>query len=153
MTTGGAREQAYANLVSALLDARDDPATARFDEELARGVDAGMVSADAARALRFWQRATLKALVDHARSVLPPALTALDASRAGAHDVVGAVGGSPGDPHQIPSSPAAQPPSSLDERRRRFLVAGLTNASRNVAQSDRPQDMEGLPHAHPAPPA
>jgi hypothetical protein len=67
--------------VAGLLEARIDPVTERFDAELAAAVDAGTVSPEAARTLRFWQRASLRALVDHGRSVLPPALGALEAAR------------------------------------------------------------------------
>lgn len=71
----------YSDLVGGLLDARDDPATARFDAELAQAVQRGDLTDDTARRLKFWQRASLRALTDHTRSVLPTALGALDASR------------------------------------------------------------------------
>jgi hypothetical protein len=73
--------RAYSDLVGGLLDARDDPATARFDAELATAVERGDVSDDTARRLKFWQRASLRALTDHTRTVLPTALGALEASR------------------------------------------------------------------------
>jgi hypothetical protein len=73
---------AYADLVAGLLDAHDDLATARFDAELAAAVAAGAVTAETARVLRFWQRAALRALVDHARTALPAALGGIDAARA-----------------------------------------------------------------------
>lgn len=81
-------DRVYADLVGGLLDARDDPATARFDHELALAVEAGQVTAAAARRLRFWQRASLRLLADHTRSVLPTALGALEASRREAADYV-----------------------------------------------------------------
>ena len=81
MTSEAARIVAYADLVGGLLDARLDPATERFDAELAAGVAAGTLNEAAARSLRFWQRASLRGLVEHARNVLPPALAALDAAR------------------------------------------------------------------------
>lgn len=71
----------YSDLVGGLLDARDDPATARFDAELTRAVERGEMTGDTARRLKFWQRASLRALTDHTRAVLPTALGALDASR------------------------------------------------------------------------
>lgn len=74
-------ERVYADLVSGLLGARTDPATERFDVELDAAVERGDVGAEVARRLRFWQRASLRALTDHTRSVLPTALGALDASR------------------------------------------------------------------------
>jgi hypothetical protein len=80
-SSASSRETAYAGLVAGLLEARIDPVTERFDAELAAAVDAGTVTPEAARTLRFWQRASLRALVDHGRSVLPPALGALEAAR------------------------------------------------------------------------
>jgi hypothetical protein len=80
MTTEGLRHVAYADIVGGLLDARLDPATRCFDAELASALAAGTVTAEAARTLRFWQRASVRGLVEHARYVLPPALVALDES-------------------------------------------------------------------------
>lgn len=166
MSTGNARGSAYADLVSGLLDARSDPATERFDAELAEAVSSGAVTPDAARLLRFWQRAAQRALVDHVRTVLPPALSALDAARAESADEVAAAeqawqeaeGGetSPlADPAEqkakplrgatlsvptrraSPSTPTADAPSSLEERRNRMIVAGLTNVPRATA-TERP---------------
>jgi len=81
MTTEGSRHVAYADIVGGLLDARLDPATRCFDAELATALDAGTVTAEVGRTLRFWQRASVRGLVEHARNVLPPALAALDDSR------------------------------------------------------------------------
>jgi len=80
MTTEGSRHVAYADIVGGLLDARLDPATRCFDAELATALAAGAVTVEAARSLRFWQRASVRGLVEHARCVLPPALAALDGS-------------------------------------------------------------------------
>jgi len=82
-------ERVYADLVSGLLGARTDEATARFDSELDAAVERGEVGAELARRLRFWQRASLRALTDHTRTVLPPALGALEASRREAEAYVG----------------------------------------------------------------
>ena len=85
MSSEGARHarlQVYADLVAGLLDARDDVATARFDAELEHAVATGAITAGSARRLRFWQRASIRGLADHTKSVLPTALSALDASRA-----------------------------------------------------------------------
>jgi hypothetical protein len=81
MTTDGARHVAYADLVGGLLDARVDPATEHFDAELSAALAAGTVTPEAARTLRFWQRASVRGLVEHARAVLPPALSALEAAQ------------------------------------------------------------------------
>ncbi len=73
-------------MVGGLIDARTDPATARFDAELATAEASGAVSPEAAHRLRFWQRASVRALADHARTVLPIALGALDAARRDAEE-------------------------------------------------------------------
>lgn len=78
-------ERVYTDLVGGLLDSRDDPATERFDAELARAVDRGELDPDLARRLRFWQRASLRALTDHTRTVLPTVLGVLAAARQDAH--------------------------------------------------------------------
>jgi hypothetical protein len=75
------RQDAWSDLVSGLLDARDDPATARFDEELAAAVEAGEVTPHAAHRLRYWQRASLRALSDHVLTVVPASLGALAEAR------------------------------------------------------------------------
>ena len=81
MTTDGALHVAYADLVGGLLDARVDPATEHFDAELSAALAAGTITAETARTLRYWQRASVRGLVEHARNVLPPALSALEAAR------------------------------------------------------------------------
>jgi hypothetical protein len=86
MAGTSARESAYAELVAGLLDARDDVATARFDTELAAAQNSGHIDAATARALRWWQRASVRAVVDHARGALPPVLAALDQAQAAAVD-------------------------------------------------------------------
>ena len=81
MSTDAGHERVYRDLVAGLVDARDDPVTARFDDELAAAVARGDMTADAAHRLRFWQRASVRALADHTMTVLPAALGALAASR------------------------------------------------------------------------
>jgi hypothetical protein len=131
--------------VAGLLEARRDVAGARFDTELSALERAGAVTPEAARLLRYWQRASVRAVVDHARLVLPPALTALDeaddeAQRSAEDDAEawhraaeaaeeaatapsGAAGrGAPG----ASGTPASGQPTSLEDHRRRLLVAGLT---------------------------
>lgn len=84
MTSKRSREAAYADLVAGLLDARTDPATDRFDAELAAAEDDGRVDAQTAKVLRWWQRESLRALVEHARVVMPPTLLSLEQAAAGA---------------------------------------------------------------------
>ncbi len=81
MTPDGTGRDVWYDLVGGLLDARDDPATARFDAELAAGLAAGTLTEEAAHRLRFWQRASVRSLADHARTVVPVALGALAAAR------------------------------------------------------------------------
>jgi hypothetical protein len=76
MPARGVPSDAWSEVVSAVLDARADPATARFDEELAAAQQAGL-PADVARALRYWQRASVRAALDHARTTLPTVVGAL----------------------------------------------------------------------------
>ena len=61
----------WADLIGGLIDARADPATARFDVELADALTAGALSEETATRLRFWQRASVRAVADHARTVFP----------------------------------------------------------------------------------
>jgi hypothetical protein len=84
MATRRSREAALSDLVAGLLDARLDPATERFDAELAAAEADGRVDPQTAKVLRWWQREALRALVEHARVVLPPTLLALEQAAAGA---------------------------------------------------------------------
>lgn len=133
-------DRVYGDLVAGLLDARPDPATERFDAELEHAVERGDLTAHTARMLRFWQRASLRALVDHTRAVLPTVLGALEASRRAAEadlaSTIAALSAVPDEPEpgtvvdlrDTPgpaSTPGASGPSSLGERRR-LIVAGLT---------------------------
>src|SRR3954470_19495913 len=72
------RSSAYAELVSGLLEARHDAASGRFDAEIAAAEADGRIDERTARVLRWWQRESVRAVVEHARSVIPPALGALD---------------------------------------------------------------------------
>ncbi|MFI5100237.1 MAG: hypothetical protein ACHQE5_06945, partial [Actinomycetes bacterium] len=84
MATRRSREAALSDLVAGLLDARVDPATERFDAELAAAEEDGRLDPQTAKVLRWWQREALRALVEHARVVLPPTLLALEQAAAGA---------------------------------------------------------------------
>jgi len=78
---------AFAELVAAMLDARHDYATAAFDDALTRAEADGSLDPAAARLLRWWQRETVRAVVDHAARVLPPAVLALqEAERVAAEE-------------------------------------------------------------------
>ena len=131
-------QRVYAELVSGLLGARTDPATDRFDEELDRAVADGEVTAAAARRLRFWQRASLRALMDHTRTVLPITLGALEASRRDAESYLDELAELDADdaddaddatptPDTPPASSTITLPEaiSLEGSASRLLVAGL----------------------------
>jgi len=84
MATRRSREAALSDLVAGLLDARLDPATDRFDAELAAAEQDGRIDSQTAKVLRWWQRESQRALVEHARVVLPPTLLALEQAASGA---------------------------------------------------------------------
>ena len=129
MATENAGGSAYADLVGGLLDARTDPATERFDAELEVFVTNGTVTPAAARTLRFWQRASLRSLVDHARAVLPPALAALEAARAESSQTVSAEQewwSQARDVSEVSDEEVSEDRTiNLRERRSRLIVAGL----------------------------
>lgn len=82
------RSTAYADLLSALLALRADPATSRFDAELAAAEAAGLIDGAVARTLRWWQRESMRGLADHLAAVLPDLLTELrESDRAAAESV------------------------------------------------------------------
>jgi hypothetical protein len=150
----------WTDLVGGLIDARADPATARFDAELAAAVAAGDLPEETATRLRFWQRASVRAVADHARTVLPVALGALDAARREAQEDVEvaeatleaataarAAAAEPGENTGVPARPdevdllrrASTPeparPSTLEGDRPRQLVAGLVTALEHPART------------------
>jgi hypothetical protein len=123
-----ARNLAYAELVAGLLDVRDTAAEAEFDATLAAAEAAGRIDSQTARALRWWQRETVRNVVSHAQVVLPPTLLALEQSLRESHQRVE----SPpdvtvDDPDDAVEEPADEPPRQpTDLMARRLLVAGLT---------------------------
>jgi len=72
------RAAAYRDLVAGLLDARQDYASAQFDHALVQAETDGLVDAAAARLLRWWQRESLRSLVEHAVRVVPVTVLALE---------------------------------------------------------------------------
>lgn len=116
------REKALGDVVAGLLDARHDPATERFDAELAAAEAEGRIDPRTSRLLRWWQRESLRALVDHARLTVPATLAALDTARAAAEQATS----QSADAWQRADAPDAAPPATIDlESRRRQFVAGL----------------------------
>ncbi len=146
MTTDEARGSLWSGLVNGLLDARNDPATARFDTELATAVAAGELSRRTAQRLRFWQRAAVNAADDHARTVVPAVLDVLETARSEAQAYV-EQGSATLDasvrvaepPHPEQPSTAAQhagqgprPPDPIEDLRRASAAGG-----------ERPSTLEG----------
>jgi hypothetical protein len=146
VTSQRSREAAYADLVAGLLDLRSDPATDRFDAELAAAQDEGRIDAQTANVLRWWQRESLRTMVEHASSVVPPTMLALEQAAAGSEREVegsaqswaraagddlalraprASVDGPTTEP-DVPAEEPVPPPTDLSEHRRRLLVAGLT---------------------------
>ncbi len=149
MASKRSREAAYGELLTALLDVRLDPATERFDAELEAAEADGRIDPATARVLRWWQRESLRAMAEHARSVVPPTLIALEKAAGRVDDEVEAASESwarvageepslaPTRRHRAPSPPttddssgALPPPTDISEHRRRTLVAGLTRRPR-----------------------
>lgn len=153
MTTDEARGSLWSDLVNGLLDARTDPATARFDAELASAVAAGELSRRTAQRLRFWQRAAVNGAEDHARTVVPAVLGVLETARSEAEAYVqqgdatmdaAEAGGTPAPPERPrvtpgPVSTAAQhaePPPTAQPR-----IEDLRRAS--TAGTGQPSTLEG----------
>jgi len=78
------RETAYGDVIAGLLDVRVDPASQRFDAEIAAAEEEGRIDPQTAKVLRWWQRESIRGLVDHARTVVPATLVALEQSAVGA---------------------------------------------------------------------
>jgi len=69
-----------AALVAALLGVRTDHASARFDAEVEAALAANRIDVKTARALRFWQRASVQAVEEYIGTALPGALAARDSA-------------------------------------------------------------------------
>lgn len=144
------RRAAYADLVAAVLDLRSPEATAAFDAALSAAVASGSLPDEIARQLRWLQRQSERAVIEHAEAVLPPALVALQRSLTPLNSPAVAEPVEPpgqqlseqsGEP---PSEQGDEPPAELDDENepddfdeepepapvvqlqaRRLLVAGL----------------------------
>ena len=80
----------HARWVAALVEARSRAATERFDAVLAAAVERGSVDPEVAKALRWWQRESVREVVDHVAAVVPATVDALTAAAADAVDAVAA---------------------------------------------------------------
>lgn len=143
---GKAGHRVYSDLVAGLVDARHDEATGRFDAEVAAAVEAGTITAETAHRLRFWQRASVRSLADHAKTVIPTALAALDASRREAIETANAMAETLGpDPQrgepteEPPSQEEPDEPGELDEPAQEADTEEAGTASRAPGASDTPE--------------
>lgn len=130
MTDSG-RDAAYAMLIDSLIALRKDPATTRFDEYLEHAQAAGRIDAATARALRWWQRQSVRGVDEFLQAVLPDLLLRIeradDAARAAVEESdqawkAAAHGGHPSpttSEHPVDVEPA-DPPTQSD----RHTVSG-----------------------------
>lgn len=133
MSNEAGRLAAYADLVAALLDLSDPTPSATFDDALDAAVTDGSLTPEQARRLRWLQRESVRRLVDHARSVLPSTLVALEdeltggvaeaPDRAAADRDDASTAPAPDDPEGADGPDEPVPPVDLHSRR--LLVAGL----------------------------
>ena len=86
MVSEAARNSAYAEVIAGLLDGRDQSAERRFDQELAAAESSGRLDAETARLIRWWQRESVRGVVDHAQTVLPATLIALEQAQRDSRD-------------------------------------------------------------------
>lgn len=120
------RLAAYADLIAAVLDLRGRGPTQAFDKAIAEALENDTISEDLARQLRWLQRASERAVVEHAEAVLPPALVALQAT---SYDPSVPAADPPFAPpvlepaEDVPLEPEPAPVVPLQARR--LLVAGL----------------------------
>jgi hypothetical protein len=139
------RSTAYADLLSALLALRADPATARFDAELASAEAAGLVDGSVARTLRWWQRESMRGLADHLAAVLPDLLTELlESDRAAAETVRAAQSSWAVATASLPAG-AALPPNAATTPQA-AMPAPPTSPSPSAAQPPVPL---AVPHLRP----
>lgn len=140
--------QVYSDLVSGLVDLRHDASTTRFDAELDTALDNGTVSPETAHRLRFWQRASVRAVDEHTRSVLPAALTALDTSRRDAQLAIDQMALMLGPDTQLTLAPGADDQGHQDDAPGDEPVGARDEAG----PSDEPRDDEPRdePSAEPA---
>jgi hypothetical protein len=138
-----------AALVAALLGVRTDHASARFDAEIDAALAANALDVQTARALRFWQRASVQAVEDYTAGVLPVALAAgADADREGADDVVEASAAWQ-EAQTAQAAPAAQSAPILDDSTPaagpRHRTVGETEQAVRAALRTRTAQVDGSP--------
>ncbi len=108
--SGAVAPDRYTAVVAALLDVRVDHSSARFDAELQTALAEGRIDATTARALRWWQRASVQTLSTYSATVLPAVLAARDAADQQASDDIGALAASWQQARSLQPASAAQSP-------------------------------------------
>jgi hypothetical protein len=149
MSTG--QHRVFADLVGGLVDAREDPAAVRFDAELAAAVTRGEITPDTAKRLRAWQRASVRGVADHVRTVLPAVLAALESARADALarvvDLAAALADASAD-----GGPDERPDEWPDEgpETRKDTVVEAPPVPRQTARRDTPEPTSSPLHGGPS---
>ena len=132
---GRPSEDRVAGLVAALLGVRTDHASARFDAEIEAALTANRLDVQTARALRFWQRASVQAVEDYATAVLPTVLPVLaaagDANEQGADD--SAETATAWDAAQLATAAAAASPPA----RREVAIRYITTRHRSAKETEQ----------------
>ena len=139
---------AYAALVDALIALRRDPATQRFDEYLEYATETGRIDEPTARALRWWQRQSVRGVEEHLEGLLPVILRQLEAADQAAIRAVelsdqawrAAAGAHPPQSHSAPAKAGtAQPETAQPE------TAQPEKAQSETAQSVTAQSVTAQP--------
>lgn len=127
----------YTAVVAALLDVRIDHSSARFDAELQTALAEGRVDAATARALRWWQRASVQALTTYSATVLPAVLAARDAADQQAADDIEALAASWQQARSLQTAVVAPSPKPTQNpeptRNPEPLALGTNESARPVA--------------------
>jgi hypothetical protein len=132
---GQTDQDRVAALVASLLGVRTDHASARFDAEIEAALTANRLDVQTARALRFWQRASVRAVEDYAGAVLPTVLPALaaahNANQQGADDTVDAATAWDAAQPAAAAAGAATPPA------RREVAIRYVTAQRSAQETEQ----------------
>jgi hypothetical protein len=135
MTDRDRNAAGYAALLGALLDTRRDEATARFDAQLDAAVAGDRVDAATARALRWWQRASVRAVESYLTSMLPGLVALRDEADAHAAAEATAAASSWAQAGGLVATASAQP-----ERPVRFRLVAQTDAVRAALAANGTDD-------------
>ena len=154
MTDRNRNAAGYIALVDALFDTRRDEATIRFDAELDAALASNRIDAPTARALRWWQRASVRSAESYLRAVLPGLVTLQDDADAHASSEAAEAAASWSRASDLaPGRSVIEPPvrmrlvAQTEAVRAAFVAAGSNHAGRPGQQTG------GGERVHPATPA